>query len=235
MMLNELTMLLEAHPVETSKADYQASIIDFNVLDKPTESSRIKSCRIITDLYGLDNNNTLFRILRTLHQHTPESLPQLALTLAFCRDALLRASSTVIFDTMPGQTLPRQTMEEHFEMLFPEHFSEAMKKSLSQNVNTSWTFAGHLQGRTVKTKNIAPISPAAATYAMLAAQLLGFSGSIALESPFGKLISNDTTAVAHALIDANTQNLCDFRTSGGVTEIRFPQLLTDQEIELIHA
>lgn len=235
MMLNELTMLLDAHPVETSKSDYQTSIVDFNILDKPTESSRIKSCRIITDLYGLDHNNTLFRTLRTLHTHTPESLPQLALILAFCRDALLRASSAVIFNTMPGLNIPRQTMEEHFESLFPEHFSEAMKKSLAQNVNTSWTFAGHLQGRTVKTKSIAPISPAAASFAMLAAHLLGYSGALALESPFGKLISNDRSALTLALMDANTQNLCDFRISGGVTEIRFPQLLTDQEIELIHA
>ena len=235
MMFNELSLLLGSQPTGASKSDYQTAILDFNVLDKPTESSRVKSNRIITDLYGLDNNQTLFRSLRALYDHSPQALPQLALVLAFCRDALLRKSSELIFRTLPGQTIPRTDMEDLFEQNYPEHFSEAMKKSLSQNVNTSWTFAGHLSGKTVKTKTIAPIQPAATAFAMLAAHLLGLSGAAAIESVFGKLISTDPHATSYALADANSQNLCDFRMSGGITELRFPQFLSETELNLIHA
>jgi hypothetical protein len=42
-------------------------------------------------------------------------------------------------------------MEQHLENGFPGRFSSAMKKSMAQNVNTTWTFGGHLSGKAALT------------------------------------------------------------------------------------
>ena len=45
-------------------------------------------------------------------------------------------------------------MEQNLESGFPGRFSPATKKSMAQNVNTTWTFGGHLVGRTKKIREL---------------------------------------------------------------------------------
>ncbi len=152
MMLPELRLLLAAVPTDAGRADYRAAIVDGNVLGKPTFSSRRKAEKHLYELYGLDPSLALFRVLRRFAAEDTDSLPLLALTCAFCRDAQLRASFPLIEDLKPGEILRPERMDAHLEAAFPDHYSATMKSALARHVNTTWTSAGHLTGRAVKTR-----------------------------------------------------------------------------------
>lgn len=54
MMFLEMQALVQTLPSSVTKADFQRAVVDENVLGKPTQSSRIRSLRHLTELYGLD-------------------------------------------------------------------------------------------------------------------------------------------------------------------------------------
>ena len=234
MMLPELRLLLAAVPADAHRADYRAAIVDGNVLGKPTFSSRRKSEEHLYELYGLDPSLALFRLLRRFAVDDSDSLPLLALTYAFCRDAQLRASFRLIEALKPGEVLPRERMEAHLEAAYPERYSPAMKVGLAQNVNATWTAAGHLQGRAVKRRAIPQPRVAASTYALFAGYLLGLRGEILTASVFARLVGADPSLSLSHLSTAARNGWLRLRHAGGVIEIDFSSLLLPQEEALLH-
>ena len=106
------------------------------------------------------------------------------MTCSFCRDAQLRASFKLIEILGRGEPVVREQMERHLEAEWPGRFGPAMKKSLAQNVNTTWTEAGHLAGRVKKTRAVPAPRVAASVYAMTAGYFLGLRGQTLLTSVF---------------------------------------------------
>jgi hypothetical protein len=186
------------------------------------------------ELYGLNNDQALFRVLRKVGVLDPSSFPLMAAVCVFCRDAQLRSSFELIIQKNPGDVIPRTEMEQHLEACFPGRFSEAMKKSLAQNVNTSWTACGHLVGRTKKIRALPQSGVGAVCYAMFAGWLSGLRGEFLIDSIFTKLVAADPGTVLAHLRSGSAMGLLRFRSGGGVTEIDFSQLLTDTELSLIH-
>ena len=234
MMLQELTELCESSHAEATRSDYQHAIEQENVLGKPTFSSRQKTHRHLVELYGLDPSSPLFRILRRFASEDPASLPLIGMICAFCRDVQLRHSFTLIETLRPGEILPRPRMEAHLEAGFAGMFSPAMKKSLAQNVNTTWTVSGHLIGRSPKRRDFPSSRVCASTYAMFAGWLAGLRGQILLHSVFSRLGGLDPSQIIDHLVDASAHGWLRLRNAGGVTEIDFSPLLTRQELELLH-
>jgi hypothetical protein len=167
MMFTEIKQLHESLPLDASLADYRQAIEERNVLAKPTQSSRHKSYVHLVELYGLDAQKPLFHVMRRLAKDQPADLPLLALLCVFGRDRQLRHSFSIIDSLSPGTVLPPVTMEEHLEQGFPGVFSKAMKESLAQNVNTTWTMSGHLVGRSKKSRSLPTAGWAAATEPLL--------------------------------------------------------------------
>lgn len=234
MMLAELTDLVAALPVDATVADYRRAVVDENALGKPTSSSREKSLRHLLELYTLNAGAALFRMMRQLAEDDPASLPLLAVTLAACRDPQLRHSFDMIRALAPGEVLSRQRMEAHLELGFPGRFSPAMKKSLAQNVNTTWTSAGHLKGVAVKRRTIPEPRMAASTFAVFAGYLLGLRGQASVESDFGPLVGADATVLTRHLSSASGRGWVRFRHAGGVFEVDFSPALTLEEQEVLH-
>lgn len=234
MMLPELRSLVEHTPITADQGSYAQAVLSDNVLGKPTFASRDKSLRHLTQLYGLDPNLALFRILRILANDDGRSLPLLALVCAYCRDEQLRVSFDLISDLRPGQELTRLAMEEHLERAYPHRFSPAMKKSLAQNVNTTWTASGHLRGRSKKFRDVPESRLVASTYAMCAGYLLGLRGDVLLSSVFSRLVGCEPSLMLNHLADAAARGYLRFRHSGGVVEIDFTPLFTERERRLIN-
>ena len=65
-------------PLIATKDDFTKTIVEENVLEKPTLSSRKKSLRHLTELYGMDPSETLFRVLWELGHADLDSLPSSA-------------------------------------------------------------------------------------------------------------------------------------------------------------
>ncbi len=92
-MLDELMTLLSAVPDSSPRAAYLAAIIEGNVLAKSTVSTRKCSAQRLSELYLLDPNAPLFRVLRRMWEVDAAARPILALLCALARDPLLRATS----------------------------------------------------------------------------------------------------------------------------------------------
>lgn len=234
MMLQELTELCRSVPAEMEPEGYQRVIVEENLLGKPTLSSRQKTYRHLVELYGLEPGLPLFRILRKLAAEDPLSIPLMGMVCTFCRDLQLRHSFTLIESLRSGEVLPRVRMEQHLESGFPGVFSDAMKKSLAQNVNTTWTGSGHLQGRSTKRRTLPKPRLCASTYAMLAGWLAGLRGHILLESVFSRLVALESDQIVSHLAEASARGWLRFRHAGGVTEIDFTPIFTEQELTLLH-
>jgi hypothetical protein len=225
MMLDELRILTAAVPSDASVGDYKEAILANNALGKPTFSSREKSWRHLAQLYTLDRERALFAALAQLAHAEPNGLPLLALVCAFCRDAQLRQTFEFIDRLVLGAALSRLDMEQHIEHGFPGRFSPKMKKSLAQNVNTTWTATGHLKGRVAKVRAFPTPHPAATVYAMFAGYLLGLRGETLIRSTFGRLVAPDTALIPQHLAHAASRGWIRFRHAGGVMETDFAPLI----------
>ena len=234
MMFREMLALVQAMPVDATKHDFQVAIVDENVLAKRTMSSRIKSLRHLIDLYGLDITRPLFRVLWNWAHVDLDSLAQLCLVSAYARDAELRQSFAFIQGLRPGESLKRTMLEQHFECVHPGRFSAAMKKSLAQNVSTSWTVAGHLTGRTGKIRSLPEPRPISAAYAMFVGYLSGLRGEQLLDSDFAALVSSNRDQLLSALSLASARGLLSLKRAANIVEFDFNRLLSPMEQALVH-
>jgi len=234
MMLMEMSSLVRAMPPAVSKSDFGRAIVDDNILEKPTLSSRKKSLHHLVELYGMDPSRALFRVLWSLSHADAASLPQLCLICAYARDSQLRHSFELIRSLRIGEALERSSMEQHLESGFPGRFSPAMKKSMAQNVNTTWTFGGHLSGKVRKARQVPQPRPSSAAYAMFVGYLTGLRGEQLLDSSFGALVSSSRAQLLSALRLASAKGLLSLKSAAGIVEFDFSNLLTPGEMGLLN-
>jgi hypothetical protein len=234
MMLAELQALFDATSNDASQQQYQTDICDYNILDKPTTKSRNLTFRHLVDLYGMDNGIPLFRVFRRLWTIEPSSQPGLCLQMALTRDPLLRLSMPLITETAVGAVITRQDVEELLKAPDPERFSPASLKSFAQNINGSWTQAGFLAGRAKKVRSEPVTTPVNAAFALFLGYLEGATGERLLQSKHCKLFGVTEHQLTELAIAAGHRGLIDFKQSGGVTDIRFPDYLTAEEEGWLH-
>ena len=233
-MFLEMHALVRAMPLTVTKNDFTEAIIEENILEKPTLISRKKSLRHLMDIYGMDPSKTLFRVLWELAHADSDSLPQLCLVCAYARDPQLRHSFELIRTLHLGEMLARADMEQHLEKGFPNRFSLAMKRSMAQNVNTTWTFGGHLAGKAKKTRRLPESRPISAVYAMFVGYLTGLRGERLLDSAFASLVASNRSLLQASLSLASAKGLLSLKQAAGVVEFNFSNLLTSAEQELLH-
>jgi len=234
MMLREMSLLVSAMPLSLTLDNFTKAIVEENVLEKPTLSSRKKSLRHLVELYGMDPSKTLFRVLWDLGHADLDSLPQLCLVCAYARDPQLRHSFELVRTLRLGEALERAAMEQHLENGFPGRFSPAMKKSMSQNINTTWTFGGHLVGKAKKTRRLPEPRPVSAAYAMFVGYLTGLRGERLLDSAFASLVASNRSHLQAALSLASAKGLLSLKQAAGIVEFDFSNLLTPEEESLLH-
>ncbi len=234
MMFLEMCALVRAMPLTVTQNDFTKAIIDENVLEKPTLSSRKKSLRHLQELYGLDPSKALFRVLWNFGHRDIDSLPQLCLVCAYARDPQLRHSFEMVRSLRLGEAMARTAMEEHLEKGFPGRFSPAMKKSMAQNVNTTWTFGGHLAGKVKKTRRFPEPRPVSAAYAMFVGYLTGLRAERLLDSAFASLVASNRSQLQASLSLASAKGLLSLKQAAGIVEFDFSNLLTPAEEALLH-
>jgi len=104
-----------------------------------------------------------------------------------------------------------------------------MKKSMAQNVNTSWTFGGHLTGRSTKIRVLPVARPVSAAYAMFVGYLSGLRGEYLLNSAYGALVASSTPELRAAIALASAKGLLSLKQAGGIVEFDFNNILSAKE------
>jgi len=111
-MLYELRAVLASCEPDATRDDYLAAIHKDNCLGKRTAATRKSSSQRLSELYGLDPEVLLFRVMRQCWYADRAGQAILALLLALARDPLLRASVPPILRMRPGEELARQQLTD---------------------------------------------------------------------------------------------------------------------------
>jgi hypothetical protein len=234
MMLADLTTLLAAAPGKAKREDFNRLIVEENVLGKRTTSNRWLTARHLADLYALDQEVTVFRLLRFFWDADDSDRPMLALLCAQARDALLRLSAKKVLATKPGETLTSGDFVNFFNHELTGRFSEAMTRSLAQNAASSWAQAGFFKGKVNKVRARPLVTPATAAYALALGYLCGLRAQILIESDWARLLDVPRDQIIRLAQEASKRLLLDFKGAGNIFEINFRQLLTPKEIQASH-
>ena len=234
MMLADLTTLLGAAPGEAKREDFNRLVVEENILGKRTTSNRWLTARHLADLYALDCDVTIFRLLRFFWSVNPSARPMLALLCAQARDALLRLSAKKVLETKLGETLTSQDFVDFFSHELLGRFSQAMTLSLAQNVAASWAQAGFFQGKIHKVRTRPVVPPATAAYALALGYLCGQHGQVLIEGGWAQLLDVPRAQVIRLAQEASKRGWLDFKGAGNVFEINFRQVLTPKEIQASH-
>ena len=233
-MLRELELLLDAMPVNAGIADYRRAIVEENVLGKRTQENRLRTYRNLKPLYGLDPPVPVFRALRRLWDVDAEGRPLLALLCGFARDPLLRMTADFVLDAEVGSRVQPEDLEELLRREVPGRFSESSERSIARNVLSSWTQSGHLTGHLTKIRVRASATPGSTTYALFLGYLEGRRAQRLFASTWARLLDAPTERLLDFVRAASRRGWLDFREVGAVIDVRFPDLLSPEEEELLH-
>ena len=231
MMLAELSQLLESVPGEVARADYEAAIKKDNCLHKRTVATRKLTFQRLKELYALDSNVLLFRLLRDLWQRNESSRPLLALSIALARDPLLRVTAPVVLNLGYGQELSRQAMLETLSDSVGHRFNEAILDKIARNASSSWSQSGHLQGRVRKIRQRVDPTAAACTMALLLGYLLGRRGQLLFETSWVSVLDASSAELLAVAGDARRLGLLDLKQSGAIIDVSFPRLISKEDLQ----
>ena len=234
MMLVELRGLMSfVDRSDATRSDYLDAILNANCLGKRSGKTRTLTFRHLTDLYSLDPSLLVFRALRFFWRRDVPGQPLLAALCAYSRDPILRATAPFILGFPEGATVTRESLEEFLDAQEPGRFSKATLKSTAQNVNSTWTQSGHLEGRVRKVRMRPVATPGSASFALLLGYVSGRRGESLFQSNFTRMLDCSFEKTIELAEDASRRGWISLKRVGHVIEAHFPNLITAQEMESI--
>jgi hypothetical protein len=223
-MLAELTSLFDAIPATASTAELANAIKASNILGKSTTSTRRLTNQRLTELYALDPQVALYRILRRLWQLDVGGRPLLAILCAIARDPLLAASASAVITLPIGSEFLRSPMKEAIRADVDDRLNDSILDKVVRNAASSWTQSGHLVGRTIKKRSKVKATAGATALALYLSHAAGFRGQQIFASGWAKVLDADAAALRSLALDAKRAGLIDLRIAGEVIDISFARL-----------
>ncbi|MGI9158895.1 MAG: hypothetical protein ACR2K1_04000, partial [Saprospiraceae bacterium] len=160
-----------------------------NITGKNTKSNQEKTLRFLTQLYAFNMQEPTFACFEYCwSQATQDEKAMLAFLFALGRDYLLRESLPVVLATPVGEKVQIEKLENNIETLHPGRFSPKTRRSIAQNIASSWKQGGYIAG---KVKNIRiQTQPGyfATTLALLLSYLHGDRGEFIFKSTWVKAL-----------------------------------------------
>jgi len=233
-MLAELSGLLHQCPASASRPDYTRALIEENCLGKHTLSTRKLTLQRLSELYALDPDVPLFRLMRVLWDSDEKARPLLALLAALARDPLLRATGPVVIAMNNGEEIARQRMTDVLRNAVEGRLNENILDKVVRNTASSWTQSGHLAGRSRKRRLKVKPTPTSTTFALVLGYMLGIRGRDLFNTLFARVLDSDENELMFLAMDAKRLGLIDIKSSGGLTVVSFDTLLKDQERRRVH-
>jgi len=229
MMLSELNAVLAYVSQGAGAADYREAILQWNVLGKITDSTRQKSLRHLRELYALNEAIPIFGLLRKLFAMDAESLPLLAVQVAWARDPLLRATTQPIMDASEGDSVATASLAQSLKATFPNQYSELNQSKIARNASSSWAQSGHLAGHAKKTRQRIKPTVVAVAMAFFLGNIAGYNGAAVFSNPWCRLLDLNADRAKAMGFEAHRAGLFNLRAVGEVVELSFPLLAEYQD------
>lgn len=224
MMLEELTTVLDECPADADRDAYAAAIIEGNCLGKPTAATRRLSNQRLGELYALDPRVPVFRVLRKLWQVDLSGRPLIALACAIARDPLLAATADAVLPLSPGDEVSRDSLTSALRAVVGTRLNDATLDKVVRNTASSWSQAGHLEGRTFKRRREVKARAGSVAYSLFLAFRCGFRGEKLFSNGWMMLLDCPVSRARELALEAKRQGLLDLRISGDVVDINFARL-----------
>lgn len=210
--------------------DYLDSLSQ-NVINKKTQSGIEKTTRYLTNLYGFDLNYAPFKAFKYFWQISDErDQPLLALLYAIGQDYLLAESIPVVTETKLGEKVTVEKMEENIESYYPNRYSDNTRKSMAQNIASSWKQARFITGKVKNIRTQPDITYKVVAFAFFMAYLNDLRGDFILTSKWVKALSLGDASIRELAIEAAKRDLLQYQYAGSVTAISFTNLTNKLEI-----
>jgi len=202
-----------------------------NVINKKTNSGVKKTTGYLTALYSFDLNCPAFNALKYFWQISDEKdKPILALIYAIGHDFLLAESVPVVVETKLGEKVTIEKFDENIVSYYPNRYSEKTRRSISQNIASSWKQAGFITGRIKNIRTQPDISYLVVAFTFFMAYLDGLRGDFILTSKWVKALSLSDSIVRELAIEAAKRDFMQYQFAGSVTAISFNNLTNKLEI-----
>jgi hypothetical protein len=234
MMLDELSLVLEKVNASAKADVYASAIIQENVLGKPTQTTRQRSAKRLTELYCLDPTCSVFRLLRHFWAADKNGRPMLAFLVAAARDPLLREATPWVLEIAQGEVVGPTAIAEQLNRQFPSRFQGSTLLATARRLASTWAQAGFLRGKVVKRRSRALVTPVIVAFALVLGYLWGLRGKLLLDSRWTRLVDRTPGEVVDLAMEASKQGWLRYKSAGAVVEITFPGLLTPQEEQASH-
>jgi hypothetical protein len=223
-MLDELTQVLEHVPGVQPREEYLAAIVEGNCLQKPTASTRRLTGQRLSELYALDRDVPIFRVLCNLWKVDAEARAQLAILAAIARDPLLMGSASAVLAQPIGSEFQKTPLRSALSGLAGGRMNERTVEKVVRNIASSWTQSGHLSGRTFKIRKQIEARPTALAFALWLGHAVGFHGEALLSTGWMSALDCTASRARGLALDAKRIGLIDYRTAGDVVEFGLDQL-----------
>lgn len=218
-MLAELTELFAAVPDSATREEYARAVIDENVLGKSTASNRRLTYQRLGELYGLDPKIPIFRVLRRLWAIDAAGRPLLALLCALARDPLLRTTAPPVLALNPGEELVRSMFTDAIKRHIGDRLNDSILDKVVRNAGSSWTQAGHLEGRVRKIRRRVEPTPGAVALALWLGSLFSIAGQQLLTTPWTSVLDRTPGGLLDLILRAKQLRLLQAYIGGDVMEI----------------
>ena len=234
MMLADLSLLLEKVSPNGKAASYLSAIVEENTLGKPTQTTRQRTAKRLEELYSLDPNCTLFRLLRHFWPADQAGRPMLAFLTAAARDPLLRETTPFIISVPLETDVDAMRIGSYLSEKYPGRFRPTTLHSTAQNLASSWTQAGFVTGKVKKRRSRPTVTPVVAAFAIVLGYLTGLRGKLLLDSTWTRLLDRSPVDLVDLVLEASRQGWLNYKAAGNVVEITFPGLLKPQEEKIAY-
>jgi hypothetical protein len=223
LMLAELKSVLSDDGA-TDRAAFKQRVVEDNCLGKPTASTRRLSFQRLSELYALDPQIVVFRVLRRLWVMDTRTQPQLAVLVALARDPLLRCSAPTILKLRVGDEFSRADAEVALQTCTEGRLNENILAKVVRNCASSWAQAGHLQGRTFKRRRQVEPHFVSVTMALAVGFLAGFRGEALFSSPWVRALDLEPAPARQFALEAKRAGLLDLRISDTIVDLQLERL-----------
>lgn len=206
--------------------DAYLDTLHLNVFNKATKSGITYTSRFLKRLYDFDISLASFKALKHFWSISDEQeRPLLAILYAIGNDFLLSESIPIVSNTELGMKVTVESIEGNIETLYPHKYSANTKRSIAQNIASSWKQAGFIKGKVKNIRTQPDIGYLVVAFAFILAYLNGVRGDFILKSNWVKALSLDESTMRSLAIEAGKRDLLQYQFAGNVTSITFNNLL----------
>ena len=237
--VGELAAVLRAVAPDAPTEAYVDAVLEDNVLGVERATARENRLNTLQRLYQLRRESVLFRALRDLWPLGEAGQPLLAGLCAMTRDTVFRSTAGLVADLGYGEEVISDAFAAAIDAAFPGAYRENTLKTIAQKASASWEQTGHLTdvsaGKRIRTRERvqAVCGPTNVAYALLLGHLQGHRGEALFETIWAFVLDRPRTQLMDLAFAASQQGMVEFRSSGGVIEVGFSQLLRPMEGQLL--